>query len=239
MGEVTEKEQSYLRNSERLAELYESVKPIFLLVEYFNEKDGIVLTSMNEIRSAFDHTMRALRCDSSQSLEDEFDKARKHLYRAAYDACEIMVLDRLDFIGRLKRGIPYDVLVRFYPEYATEILPLTLRLRREAAEIRTMADSKERLDEYCSLILKLIDYTEQLEKVLPAVKKYKKRQDMESFYSPTFVSIVFGAVLVMVSLVTFLHPGISLGWQAFTGGTTILFCMVYLLFENRKRGVDG
>ena len=58
---------------------------------------------MNEIRAAFDHAMRLMKRDSDKGIDDEFDKAQGHLFRAAYDACELITLDRL---GRTQGQVP-------------------------------------------------------------------------------------------------------------------------------------
>ena len=52
MVEITEREQLICKKLTELSEIYKSVKHIFLLVEYYNGKKGIVVSSIN-LRSKY------------------------------------------------------------------------------------------------------------------------------------------------------------------------------------------
>lgn len=235
-SEIQEKEQKLYAEMDRLADLYESVKPVFLLAEYYNKENGIVESSINEIRAAFDHLMRSMRCEDDDRMNAEFRNTESHLIRAAFDAYELIALDRLEFIYHLKSGIPYDAIVHIYPDYTTKVLPLVSQLKHDLVEVRMIPNSKERLEEYSNKILDLIKCTEDLEKAMPEIVAYRKRQEMESLLSPAFMSIVFGAVLVMVTLFKYLWPDIDIAGQILTGLGTIVSCITYYLYKARKRG---
>ena len=143
MAEVTEREQLICGKLTELSEIYKSVKHIFLLVEYYNGEKGIVVSSINELRSAFDHVMRAMTKENHEGVIDEVDSAKKHLYRAAYDACEVIILDRLDYIESLKEKVSFKTINTVFPEYATEVLPFAARLKKEVVDVRQIFEIKD------------------------------------------------------------------------------------------------
>lgn len=238
MAEITEREQLIYTKLTELSEIYKSVKHIFLLVEYYNEKKGIVVSSVNELRSAFDHVMRAMTKDDQKGLIDEVESAKKHLYRAAYDACEVIILDRLDYIESLKSMVSFKTLSKIYPEYATEVLPFAAKLKKEVVEVRKISDLKERVNEYEDKISKLISYSELLEQKIPDAMKLREKDELESLLSPSFVTLLAGAVLAMVSLLSYFRPETSIVWQATVGVAVASLIVVSYLFR-RKRGGNG
>lgn len=238
MAEVTEREQLICMKLTELSEIYKSVKHIFLLVEYYNGKKGIVVSSINELRSAFDHMMRAMTKDDQDGLIDEMESAKKHLYRAAYDACEVIILDRLDYIESLKSIVSFKTLSKVYPEYATEILPFAAQLKGEVVEVREISDLKERVNDYEDKISKLISYSELLEQKIPDAMKLREKDSIESLLSSSFVTFLAGAVLAMVSLLSYFRPGTSIVWQA-TAGVAVASLIVVAYLFRRKRGGNG
>ena len=62
-----------------LSSLYKEVKQIVLLAENLNSKQEVILSSLNEMRNAFDHLMRCYNEDNDTKYQ--IDKAKAHLYR--------------------------------------------------------------------------------------------------------------------------------------------------------------
>lgn len=235
MAEVTEREQLICKKLTELSEIYKSVKHIFLLVEYYNGKKGIVVSSINELRSAFDHVMRAMTKENSVGLEDEIDSARKHLFRAAYDACEVIILDRLDYIESLKRMVSFKSISEIYPEYVTEVLPFAAQLKKEIVDVRQVDDLEERVKEYEDKITRIIDYSEKLELYMPAADKLKEEEEVRSIFSPTVITSIAGFVLAVVALLVVLFPDIPVFWQAIAGITVAVLSFAFGII-GRKRG---
>ena len=233
MAEVTEREQLICSKLTELSEIYKSVKHIFLLVEYYNEKKGVVVSSVNELRSAFDHVMRAMTKDDEEGLNDEIDSAKKHLYRAAYDACEVIILDRLNYIEQLKSMISMNALVKVFPEYATEVLPFAAELKKEVVEVRKISNLENRVKEYENKITKIIEYSEQLEQKMP------EALNLESWLSPSLVTLFGGTLLAVVALISYVIPDISIIWQALIGIISASIVAIYYKDYTRKRGVHG
>ena len=235
MTEGNEREMLICNELTKLSETYKSVKHIFLLVEYYNGNRGIVVSSINELRSAFDHVMRAMTKMDKSELEDEISSAEKHLFRAAYDACEVIILDRLDYIERLKSKVSIKAINKVYPEYATEVLPFAAKLKKDVVGVRQIDNLRERVNQYEEQINKIIDYSENLEVLMPAIVKEKDKEDVESLFSPTFVTIIVGSVLVVISILSYLFPQIPSVWQ-FLVGVMVVGGTVFYHLKKRKRG---
>lgn len=238
MVEITEREQLICKKLTELSEIYKSVKHIFLLVEYYNGKKGIVVSSINELRSAFDHIMRAMTKDDSSGLEDEIDSAKKHLFRAAYDACEVIILDRLDYIESLKNRASYRVLSKVYPDYVTEILPFAAKLKKEVVEVRQIDNLEERVKQYEEKITQIIDYSERLEQQIPEAEKVKYVEQLDSYFSTAFISLIIGSVLLVVSFLTVIVPDSSIITKAIVGVCVAIGVGVFYNY-SRKRGGNG
>ncbi len=236
MAEVTEREQLICAKLTELSDIYKSVKHIFLLVEYYNDKKGIVVSSINELRSAFDHVMRAITKDDQGGLVEEIDSAKKHLYRAAYDACEVIILDRLDYIEKLKSMVSFKSLSKVYPEYATEVLPFAAKLKKEVVEVRKISDLEERVKEYENKISKLIEYSELLEQKMPDAAKQKDREEFESWLSPSFITLLAGAILAIVTFISYIWPDANIVWQGMASAAVAGIIAAYYHFFTRKRG---
>ena len=238
MAEVTEREKLICKKLTELSEIYKSVKHIFLLVEYYNGKKGIVVSSVNELRGAFDHVMRAMTKENQDGLVDELESAKKHLFRAAYDACEVIVLNRLDYIESLKKKVSYMSIAEVYPEYVTEVLPFAAQLKKDIVEVRQVDDLEERVKEYEEKITQIIYYSEKLEQYMPAVERKRKEDFWGSLFSPSVVTAIAGAVLAIVALVVTLFPGMPIYWQAVVG--IVVVAIIYAIaLKQRKRGSNG
>lgn len=233
MAEVTEREQLICGKLTELSDIYKSVKHIFLLVEYYNGKKGIVVSSVNELRSAFDHVMRAMTKAEKKGVLDEIESARKHLYRAAYDACEVIVLDRLEYIESLKNKVSFKALAAVYPQYVTEVLPFAAQLKKEIVEVRQVDDLVVRVKEYEDKITKLIEYSEMLEQHMPAADKIKDKEEVSAMFSPTVLAAVFGVVLVAAAILVGVFPNLPIYWQAIAG---LVVGFIAFGLIGRKRG---
>ncbi|MEI6141658.1 MAG: hypothetical protein WCP85_20470 [Mariniphaga sp.] len=109
--------------------LYEEVKKIVLLAEYENKEQKYIISSVNELRNTLDHIMRIF--GSPESLEKNFDKAKGHLYRAGYDAYEIIAISKLTLISNVKDQFGLDAITIAYPDYFKEVVPLIKETKNE------------------------------------------------------------------------------------------------------------
>jgi hypothetical protein len=96
-----------------LSSLYEEVKKIVLLSENKNDEKAVLLTAVNELRNAFDHIMRCYldECDFKEHIK----KAKGHLYRAGYDAYELMAIDLSSQIKHLLKDYSFEIINKVLP----------------------------------------------------------------------------------------------------------------------------
>ena len=79
---------NFSTNFEELYVLYEQIKELILIAENLTGK--YLLAPVNEVRNSYDHLFRCVGI-RKDNYESEFDSAKRHLKRAGYDACEIIV----------------------------------------------------------------------------------------------------------------------------------------------------
>lgn len=75
-----------------LAKLYSDVKGKIILAEQIYDEFPVTLT--NEVRNSYDHVCRIFangKEDDKDEVEKQFVSASRHLKRAGYDACELIV----------------------------------------------------------------------------------------------------------------------------------------------------
>ena len=81
MASIQKKPQEFVILVENLSVLYLKVKERVLLAETFN--GAVILDTINELRNAFDHVMRATQNSDFELAKIEFSKAEAHLYRVS------------------------------------------------------------------------------------------------------------------------------------------------------------
>ncbi|MBN1574255.1 MAG: hypothetical protein JW984_13740 [Deltaproteobacteria bacterium] len=99
----------------------EEIKGLVIAAEKFDIKQNLSITAISELRSAFDHLMRADSAKYGIYSEEEIfeesglgiveyyktnlDKALAHLFRAGYDAYDIIAIGLIDQIDSMLNEI--------------------------------------------------------------------------------------------------------------------------------------
>ena len=96
-----------------------------------NKDQKYLITSVNELRNALDHIMRAV--NNPESLEINFEKTKGHLYRAGYDAYEILAVSKLNEIIDIKKQFSYNAIIEGYPKYHNDVIPMINKAKNELA----------------------------------------------------------------------------------------------------------
>jgi hypothetical protein len=120
--------KSFTNKFLELFKLYIEVKEIVLLAEYENKQQKFIISSVNELRNSLDHIMRTL--GDPETLDKNFDKAKGHLYRAGYDAYEIIVISKLAEIKEVKEQFRFEAITTAYPDYFSKVVPTTSRAKK-------------------------------------------------------------------------------------------------------------
>jgi hypothetical protein len=133
------------------------VKPIVTGAERMDPEQRMVITAAIEIRSAFDHIMRVdgfIEGSVSESTVAEsqltvfeyckknLDKAHGHLYRAAYDAYDIIAFSLTETIEKALPKISQEALYTVISDAANKIINPFYK----ALEIVTQAKVKKDVD---------------------------------------------------------------------------------------------
>lgn len=159
-------DQIYLKLDE-LSKLYEQVKQVILNAEYAKDNKSYVISPVNEVRNAFDHVMKAF-LNQNKNFEYEYEKAKGHLYRAGFDAFEIIAIFKLKEIEAIRRAYKLESITTGYPDYFTKIIPLTTKIKNKLTHARAnkmVSDAeieKSAFELYQPLVAELIEIVEQI-----------------------------------------------------------------------------
>jgi hypothetical protein len=195
--------ENIFSNMEELSSIYMTVKPLILLAEYYNSNHGIVLSSINELRNAFDHVMRSFF--ESANTKEEFFKAKGHLFRAAFDACEIIIIDRLEYINQFKNSVGFNSLYNSFPQYYTEVLPSISQIKERLAASRQNQDTPERLAEYKNIITQLIKTCDDLDRSAPCINTRNKKIDRTFKIQTSILAALLGSIGLIFTVCAFLN----------------------------------
>lgn len=187
-----------------LYKLYDEVKNVVLLAEYENKEKKFIITSVNELRNSLDHIMRSV-VDPAK-MERHFDKAKGHIYRAGYDAYEIIAITKLNDILKVREQFSYEAIIEAYPEYHTKIVPATELAKKTLVNARSHKEidkkvdraskEKEFFDEFESVVKTLIEIVDDLNLHLSGIKeaqdnlKKRKRNKTIMYIIGIFISIL-------------------------------------------------
>jgi len=198
-----------------IAILYKEIKKIVLLAENINEKDEVILSSINEMRNAFDHLMRCYNENSNP--QQEIYKAKGHLFRAGYDAYELIALETIKTIKQNLKNYSPTTILQVFPNYYNEIVILIDRFEKELTKIRgnkkidyNFYDENNEIDtqkiekafsDYEKVVEELLNLKDEIIQKIPALEKAKK----ENIYFKTkeiivasIISAIFGAIISLI-----------------------------------------
>jgi hypothetical protein len=223
--------QDFSDNLKILSILYKEIKEVVLLAEIVNDERAVLLTSVNEMRNAFDHIMRCYLDDSD--YKKHIDKARGHLYRAGYDAYELMAIDifleikeRLNERSSLAISLTlpeyYEVLVPRMKELEILLMDARANKKPDSHKSATLDDiskiTEEEFKEYGDIVSELIKIKEKVMKALPAIilkeeeekkiaiEEQNTNAELEKFTSEnktrTRVTIALGAISILAAIVS-------------------------------------
>ncbi|GAI94361.1 unnamed protein product, partial [marine sediment metagenome] len=167
-------EKKYFKLSKELSEIYLEIKAILLLSEDEDINQRIILTCINELRNAFDHTMKTF--SEGESLEENFKKAVGHLYRAGFDAYEVISISIIKHIQDIRKNFSFEAIVTAYPDYYKKILPTIEKIKRAKVRARsnkTVKDNvspEEHFKEYEKIVKDIIILKEEMDLHITGIK---------------------------------------------------------------------
>ncbi len=173
---------------EKLVELYWEVKGYVISSEKLSKRSRVSVPALNELRNAFDHNIRAEAVwrqgqDPKEGTEPNpylysyknLEKATGHVYRAGYDALDIIALDRVRKINRyILDSFRITTLCTVMNSYSTRIrepLKKALELCNEAKLGKDV--EPEKVDEHPAFFKKYKDAIESLEDILEELESHE------------------------------------------------------------------
>jgi hypothetical protein len=176
----------FVKKIGEINQLYLQVKSIMILAENFDKEQDAYVAPINELRNALDHILRSY--EYPEKIDSEFSEATEHLYRAGYDAYEILAINIVKRIVNSLKNYPTDVITSIFPEYFHKIKPLLTDIQVGLADtrahkrldpetgVKSFHNYQEKLDSLID-ISKRVDFTiPELEAEKQRVKKSKNRQ---------------------------------------------------------------
>lgn len=124
----------FIERINEIKELYIEVKEAIILAENFDPSSEVYLSPLNELRNTLDHILRSLIY--ADKMDNELDEAKEHLYRAGYDAYEVLAINVGAEIIKTVERYEADVISTVFPTYYTEVRPLLIDAKLELADTR-------------------------------------------------------------------------------------------------------
>lgn len=189
----------FLKHLEDIKDLYAEVKEIIILAENFDSCNDVYLSPLNELRNTLDHIMRSFIYP--HKVESELNEATEHLYRAGYDAYEVLAINIISkIIGCVEKYNVATISVIF-PEYYTEIKQeitnIKIGLADERAHKRLDPDTGTKsFTPYKEKVAKLLRFQQICEMRLPDLQKEKRKQKLGGLRSAA-ASFVTGVIITI------------------------------------------
>jgi hypothetical protein len=209
-------EGSFSARLQELVAIYSRTKKLVLRAEQIDPGARSNIAIFKEQRDALDHIMRAMakqfespgngECD--EYCASQFDKARGHLYRAAYDALDGIGVSWKLRINDYLKGVSNEAIKAVYPTYYTEHLPKLDDLDRLIAAHRERKDvvptTLENLQEYETAVERLAEIGEFARGRVGAIADWNRRERgtilLWKIVVPIGVGILVGILLILVRL---------------------------------------
>lgn len=206
----------------QLVALYFRAKEVIIAAEREEGEQRVSLSAVAELRSALDHIMRiharVLSAedggrnpqgadDTDSYIDRHISKAAGHLYRAAYDAYDIIGIQFLDAIQALLSSVSREALYSVIPDAHGRILtPIRSSSRRfTAAKISKDVESREeeanRFAEYEAAVEEYMRIGACLSEHMPALlefdreRKYTRQRNLALNIAIALSSAILGALL--------------------------------------------
>ncbi len=193
----------FISKIEQLAILYDDVKTLILLNENIDVDHKIQIASLNELRNAFDHLMRAVL--NPEVIDKEIDYATDHLCRAGFDCYELIATNIgksiIDIINEYRSSMISSV----FPRYYQVIRHRLFESRSEIADIRKRRRSnstkkKESFKEYDNKIKELQEYYKELLDIRPDLDRAQSKS-LKSKWLDRIITLMIGIVLTTLGFI--------------------------------------
>ncbi|MFN8291887.1 MAG: toll/interleukin-1 receptor domain-containing protein [Chitinophagaceae bacterium] len=161
-----------------LASVYMHLKNVLILSEHYSDK--FILTPTIEIRYAFDHVMRAFEKQEKNPIE--FLEAKEHLFRAAKDCYEIIILNRIAFIKSILKNYKVTTVAKILPEYFSNSINIIQTVSNKLSELRTnRKNDLTFIKEYENIFSDISVIADKINLNIPEFENYESKKPRSLF----------------------------------------------------------
>ncbi len=154
------------------------------------------------MRNSYDHVIRSLIY--SDKLDNELDEAKEHLYRAGYDAYEVLAINVAEKIIKIIEVYNAEVITTVFPKYYTDVKPGLIDIKVELADARAHKrlnpeTGTKSFTPYKDRVANLIKQLKVCDEHVPSLQKEKSSRKKKAMFN-TIIGVVIGVVVTIVGL---------------------------------------
>lgn len=219
-----EQDQILEKYKELVGFYFSKAREIIVAHERLSEDQKLCIPAIMELRSAFEHIMRVKallygHVDENYILENSqltllqycvknIDKAHGHLYRAAYDAYDVIAFKLAKDIQNLMKGISYETAFHIIPDFNSKInkpyneaLKL-VTLGKLKKDVGSKAEEEKEFIEYQKAANILQDIKDIINEHMPQMTMYVREIEKSRFINKWGLIIgIVGSIIGVVSLI--------------------------------------
>jgi len=165
----------------KLVKDYFTVKKLIIEAENLDKEKRIPINAINELRNALDHLMRVFAVnyglyEKNINIRQNLEEALEHIYRAGYDACDIIAITLLEEIERLLEPYPVDVILKVWTDFYDKWFPKLAEAKKAIEEAKIVKGNWDGFNadyfhSYLKKVEALENLLEELRKRITAVQR--------------------------------------------------------------------
>ena len=194
----------------KLVKDYFAVKELIIKAENLEKEKRLPINAINELRNALDHIMRVLAkefkvYDGNVNIQQNLIEALEHIYRAGYDACDVIAITLLEEIENLLKPYPTDAILKVWNNFFEDWYPKLEEAKESIEKAKKIKGNwegfrSEYFHEYLEKAKILEDLLNELRKRIGAIHKsyeeIKKNENNQRKYTLWVVlATLFGAII--------------------------------------------
>lgn len=177
--------EEFIEGLQELCVIYAKTKRFVLIAEQADPESRSNIAIFKEQRDALDHIMRGLAAHFGEDesggpdyLRSQIEKARGHLYRAAYDALDGAGISSKIRIDDAMKNVSVDAIAAVYKDYydrVSEIDEIDERIieYRNSKDVRP--NTPQHLEKYRTDVARLCELAKEITHKIPAFAEWERR----------------------------------------------------------------
>ncbi|HEV3244559.1 MAG TPA: hypothetical protein VGZ31_09120 [Chthoniobacterales bacterium] len=199
--------ERFLKDLRELGVLYSKTKRYILRAEQVDPQSRSNIAIFKEQRDALDHVMRALWAHFEKEQDEDYlcgqiEKARGHLFRAAYDALDGAGISFKLRIAEYMEGISNEAISAVYPNYYDHVVEIN-QIDLQIVEHRKRKDigktTMQNMDDYSAVVDRLAELSDLVTGKTPAFHQWQRRHRKTKI----IWAIAIPAAFIVLSFVLF------------------------------------